>query len=130
MSDKELAIKEMKSVVRKVHDAMKYRQSFIFYSAMPTVGRHTMAKRLNQKYDLPFNWRYIMPNSRIEKEVFDWISYSYSSGINHIFSLTCDGAKLKDAKKRLPHMRFIEIKSNYRLSYDDIMKCMGKHAPC
>ena len=130
MSDKDLAIKEMKSVVKKVHDAMSFRQSFVFYSKIPTVGRHTIVKRLDQKYDLPYNWRFLFVNKGMAKEVFNWISYSYPNRMFHIFRLTCNDAKLKEAKKRLPHMRFIEIKSEYRLSYDEFMKCMGKHNPC
>ena len=125
-----LAIKEMKSVVNKVYKAMGNRQSFVFYSKIPTVGRHTIAKRMDQKYDLPFNFVYTSANAGITKDVFDCLTYSFASGLNHIFSLTCSEAKLKEAKKRLPHMRFIEIKSEYRLSYDDIMNCMGKHNPC
>ena len=130
MSDKDLAIKEMKSVVKKVHDAMSFRQSFVFYSKIPTVGRHTIVKRLDQKYDLPYNWRFLFVNEGMAKEVFNWISYSCPNRMFHIFRLTCNDAKLKEAKKQLPHMRFIEIKSEYRLSYDEFMKCMGKHNPC
>ena len=127
---KKAAIKEMKSVVRKVHNAMGNRRSFVFYSKMPTVGRHTILKRIDQKYDLPYNWILLSVNAGMAKEVFSWLSYSRPNRIIHVFRLTCSDEKLKEAKKRLPHMLFIEIKSDYRLSYDDIMKCMGKHNPC
>ena len=130
MSDEDLAIKEMKSVVKKVYDAMSNRQSFVFYSKIPTVGRHTILKRLDQKYDLPYNWRWLSVYAGMEKEVFSWLSYSCPNSMFHVFRLTCSDVKLKEAKKRLPYMRFIEIKSEHRLRYDDFMKCMGKHNPC
>ena len=129
-SRKKAAIVEMRKIVKYVHDAMTYRQSFVFYSAAPTVGRHTILKRLDQRYDMPFNWRFLSANTCIEKEVFKWLSYSHHLGVNHVFRLTCSDAQLEKAKERLPYMRFIEIKSKYILTYDEIMTCMGNHNPC
>jgi hypothetical protein len=127
MNSRDEAIKEMKSVINKVYKAMDSGQSFVFYSVQPTVGRHTILKRLDQKHDLPYNWR-ILLNANIEKEVFKWMSFR--SKANPIFRLTCSDIKLKEVNKRLPYMKFIEIKSSYRLTYYEVMECMGKHNPC